>query len=234
MADKKEGPRKIHPLEPVLVAFIAAAIIEEIIRRLTIFLLGHRTLSEFLHTLWLFLQGQASFSDLIGSTNSPALIAFFFFLRILSLALSALFAWGIISAFRKYKGAMKKLKAPLHPPHEVFYGVEMPTQPAVNPKWVRIIEHVNSPNPSDWKLAILEADIMLGDMLDRMSYHGATIGDKLKSIEPSDFPLLQEAWEAHKIRNSIAHEGSDYTVTKPEAERVIKLFRKVFEDSKYI
>ena len=71
-------------------------------------------------------------------------------------------------------------------------------------------------------------------MLDKMGYHGATMGDKLKSIEPSDFDTLQEAWEAHKIRNAIAHEGSDYTINKPEAERVVKLFQKVFEEFKYI
>ncbi len=75
---------------------------------------------------------------------------------------------------------------------------------------------------------------MLNDMLDKMGHHGATLGDKLKGIEASDFDSLQDAWEAHKVRNAVAHEGSDLALNKPEAERVIKLFKKAFDEFKYI
>ncbi len=233
MADD-EAPKKTHPAEPVIVLFFIAALLGELLLQFNRFLGSHRRLSDFLYTLWLFIKGEASFAELIGSTNSPALAATIFALRVAYFGVSAILVWFIISTYKKYSAAHEKLLAPTKPPKEIFYGVEVPEEKFVNPKWLRVIDHVNSPNPSDWKLAILEADIMLGEALDKMGYHGATIGDKLKSIEPSDFPHLQEAWEAHKVRNSIAHEGSDYLVNKPEAERVIKLFRKVFEASKYI
>jgi len=97
-------------------------------------------------------------------------------------------------------------------------------------RWAKVIAHVNSENPGDWKLAILEADIILDEMLDKQGYHGDSIGDKMKKVEKSDFNTIENAWEAHKIRNQIAHEGSEFVITQREAKRVIDLFRSVFEE----
>ena len=103
-----------------------------------------------------------------------------------------------------------------------------------NQKWARVEKHINSANPSDWRLAILEADIMLDEMLEGMGYHSPTLGDKLKSIEKSDFTTLDKAWEAHNVRNAIAHEGADYLLNEREARRVIALFSEVFREFHYI
>jgi hypothetical protein len=35
-------------------------------------------------------------------------------------------------------------------------------------KWQNIVAHIDSPNANDWKLAIIEADIILAEMLERM------------------------------------------------------------------
>jgi hypothetical protein len=106
--------------------------------------------------------------------------------------------------------------------------------PVLNEKWQKIQAHINSTNPAEWRLAILEADIMLGDILEKMGYQGDSIGEKLKGIEESDFLTLQLAWEAHKVRNQIAHEGADFLLNDREARRVIELYQKVFEEFYYI
>jgi hypothetical protein len=56
----------------------------------------------------------------------------------------------------------------------------------------------------------------------------------MKSIEKSDFNSIDMAWEAHKIRNSIAHEGSDFLLNQREAKRVIGLYEIVFREFRYI
>ena len=58
--------------------------------------------------------------------------------------------------------------------------------------------------------------------------------EKLKRVEPSDFRTLNSAWEAHKIRNEIAHQGSGYKLTRREAEMAIQLFKQVFEEFYFI
>ncbi|HEY0907948.1 MAG TPA: hypothetical protein VGE35_01220 [Candidatus Paceibacterota bacterium] len=111
---------------------------------------------------------------------------------------------------------------------------EPANDPVLNAKWAKVQAHINSTNPGDWRLAILEADIMLDTILDKMGYQGDSIGDKLKGIEKSDFVTLDAAWEAHKVRNRIAHDGSDYPLNDREARRVIELYQKVFEEFYYI
>jgi hypothetical protein len=104
------------------------------------------------------------------------------------------------------------------------------TEKTQNTKWQRVMTHIESVNEGDWKLAILEADIMLDEMLTVMGLHGESIGDKLKAVERSDFLNIDFAWEAHKVRNKIAHNGSDFVLTQREARRVVGLYGEVFKE----
>lgn len=103
-----------------------------------------------------------------------------------------------------------------------------------NPKWDKVLEHISSSNAADWRLAILEADILLDELLDALRYRGESIGEKLKKIEASDFASLDAAWEAHKIRNQVAHEGSEFLLSEREAKRVIALYEEVFKEFRFI
>lgn len=103
-----------------------------------------------------------------------------------------------------------------------------------NPKWEKVLTHVESQNPSDWRLAVIEADILLSELLDKMNLVGDSMGDKLKSVERSDFNTLDLAWEAHKVRNRIAHDGSDFLLTQREARRIIDLYKQVFEEFSFV
>jgi hypothetical protein len=105
---------------------------------------------------------------------------------------------------------------------------------AKNPKWQRVMGHIESSNPNDWRLAIMEADVMLEELAQTIGYRGETLGDKLKSVERSDFTNIDKAWEAHRIRNRIAHEGSDFQLTEREAKRAVELYRAVFEEFRFI
>ena len=105
---------------------------------------------------------------------------------------------------------------------------------ALTKRWNRILSHIESDRESDWRLAILEADVMLSEMVTNMGYHGDSLGEKLKSIEASDFTSLQKAWEAHGVRNKIAHEGAAFVLTEREAKRVIGLYEEAFREFRYI
>lgn len=103
-----------------------------------------------------------------------------------------------------------------------------------NDRWMHIVQLLQSHNQNDWRQAIIEADIILEEMLEKMGYDGVTIGDKLKNVEPADFRTLNQAWEAHKTRNRIAHMGSEFQISHREAERVINLYQEVFDEFYYI
>lgn len=103
-----------------------------------------------------------------------------------------------------------------------------------NKKWLHVQQLINSNNPSDWRIAILEADIMLDELLIASGYVGDSVGDKLKMVEPSDMLTLDKAWEAHKVRNRLAHAGSEFDLNEREAQRVIGLYGQVFEEFQII
>ncbi|KND48671.1 MAG: hypothetical protein AB200_03010 [Parcubacteria bacterium C7867-005] len=103
-----------------------------------------------------------------------------------------------------------------------------------NPKWETVLKHINSVNVSDWKLAIIEADIMLDELLQVSGYHGDSLGEMLKSVEKSDFLTIESAWEAHKIRNQITHQGADFNLSEREAKRIVALYESVFREFRII
>lgn len=134
---------------------------------------------------------------------------------------------------RKYVMMRKKIISKILPAGGESDGVE-DSKKMENPKWLLVEKHINSENPSDWKLAILEADIMLSELLESLALPGESIGEKLKAVEQSDFSSIEQAWEAHKIRNAIAHEGSDFVITERETKRIINLYKKVFDEFQVI
>jgi len=103
-----------------------------------------------------------------------------------------------------------------------------------NKKWLKIEEKMSSQNEQDWRIAIVDADIILEEMLGHMGYVGEGIAEKLKQVEQADFKTIQNAWEGHKLRNRIAHEGSNFHLSRTEAERAIENFKKVFEEFYFI
>jgi hypothetical protein len=113
-------------------------------------------------------------------------------------------------------------------------GTEPETARKKNDKWERVLALGFSPNSSDWRLAIIEAETILEEMLVVLNYPGQSVADRLKAVDPADFKTLQQAWDAHLIRNRIAHDGSDFKLDHDEARRVLGLYERVFKEFDYI
>jgi len=129
----------------------------------------------------------------------------------------------------KKEGEKKKDASPIaQTADNAADGVPVPSQRR-NEIWESIRAKILSDSPSDWRLAIIEADIYLDKALDQNGYYGTTTSDKLKQATEK-LPSVQLAWEAHKVRNRIAHEGAAYTLTMPEARRVLSYFEITFRD----
>jgi len=104
----------------------------------------------------------------------------------------------------------------------------------VNPRWRHIESLIGGASPSEWREAIVEADIMLDDLLSQKGYVGEGVGEKLKSITSADLGTLNDAWEAHKVRNQIAHEGSAFKLSETLAHRTVARYAAVFREFRAI
>ena len=199
----------------------------EIVFILLAFFIAAAVLNKILVIISQFLSGDVPSDSLLGK-----ILLFFsplFFL--LNVLIFLLCVAGIVAIVYLYQELVKLRTIE----RKLLYPEIISTDsPAVNSHWERILNHVDSMNENDWRLAILEADIMLGGLLDTLSLPGDTIGDKLKAVEKSDFTTVDNAWDAHKIRNEIAHSGLSFNLNQREAKRVIDLYRTVFEEFKII
>lgn len=139
-------------------------------------------------------------------------------------------AWAIYAYMKLQEVIGEEEKIFGKVPDDSFMEGDAVPKEKVNEKWLRIEEHANSNNEADWRLAIIEADILLEDTLRAAGYHGDGVGEILKTIEKSDMLTLDAAWDGHKVRNRIAHSGGDFNLDEREAKRVVKLFESVFRE----
>jgi hypothetical protein len=166
-------------------------------------LLGGNGLLSFLDTIW-------------------TIFAFLAF--IVSGLMVALYAYASTKRWQYYALSDKELRQEEALYDEMYRGIKSSN------RLDDVLTHITSQNPNDWKLAIIEADIILDDSLKQMGYIGGSLGERLKSISTTQLSTLNEAWEAHKVRNRIAHEGADFVLTRRIAEDTINRYRRVFNE----
>lgn len=111
--------------------------------------------------------------------------------------------------------------------------VEKPTEKEFHnhPKFAVIQGYMSSASEALWRIGIMEADNLLAEVLREKGYAGEGLGEMLKN---ASFKTIDLAWDAHKIRNRIAHEGSNFELTEREAKRAFMLYESVLRELKAI
>ncbi|MEK7636634.1 MAG: hypothetical protein AAB362_03025 [Patescibacteria group bacterium] len=99
--------------------------------------------------------------------------------------------------------------------------------------WSDIVGKANSDNPSDWLSAVIQADAVFDDILKRMGIHGETMGERLQKLDQSKLSSLQSIWDAHKLRNRIAHTPSTM-LRKDELLDAIEKYKKGLREFGYL
>lgn len=164
---------------------------------------------------------------------SQELVSFWGNFKIVSTLVSLLLLTGIVYAFIRLRQVRQADREAFHRRARATIAKEV-TGARRDERWERVLLHASSESENDWRHAIIEADTILDDIIKRAGYPGETLGERLRGIDKGDFPSIDEAWEAHKVRNRIAHDGAQYRLTKRETLRVIELYRKVFEAFSYL
>lgn len=164
-----------------------------------------------------------------GSGIYEAIAAFISFVKIVATVISMIALVVIIYSFVRISELTKAESAKLG--LALSWEAERSQK---NERWERVEQYMTSLNPSDWKIAILEADNILDEIVERMGYKGTTLGERMKNIVASDFPYLEEVWGAHKLRNALAHKGTNLDLTRSEAEQAINIYHRVFKELGYL
>jgi hypothetical protein len=99
-----------------------------------------------------------------------------------------------------------------------------------NYRWHYILTLIEGVQESDWRVAILEADSLMEEVLKEKGFSGETLNELLTSARESGFSHIQDAWDAHIFRNSIAHNGINVEMTQSKGRQIIKKYQNFFEE----
>lgn len=95
-------------------------------------------------------------------------------------------------------------------------------------RWMDIERQLNKTQPSSFQLCVLNADKLLDSALRDKGFKGQTMGERMKNAAQS-FSNRNDIWNAHKLRNRIAHEA-DVHVTYDFAKTSLNAFRQGLKD----
>jgi len=95
--------------------------------------------------------------------------------------------------------------------------------------WKKIIKRLETGSEDEAKLAVIEADDLLNETLNKIGYkQEETLGEKLDKITVETIPNLEEVWEAHKTRNNIVHDP-DYRLSLEEVKKILEVYEKAIK-----
>lgn len=95
-------------------------------------------------------------------------------------------------------------------------------------KWLAIEQSVARDNEASCHMAILNADKLVDQALIDKGFKGQTMGERLKSAKAA-LPHRDNIWQAHKLRNRIAHEP-DIKVSYDLTRRALAQFKQTLKD----
>ena len=122
------------------------------------------------------------------------------------------------------KGLSSDLKTAL-------YGTERPlaSKNTLIKRFEAILARLNTDNPSQYKVALLEADAFADEILDGIGYKGATMTEKLEAVKGGQLQTKDILMAAHEVRNQIVHDAK-FVLSREEAERHLEEYRKFFDE----
>lgn len=117
---------------------------------------------------------------------------------------------------------------------EAIVGMNVPRELTTKKKkmkarWEKVRKRLGSENKSEYKVAIIEADNIIDDLIKTMAYPGESMGERLDGIPEGQIESLEGIKEAHKIRNQIIHE-ENFQVSREYAKEVFSKYEAFLEE----
>lgn len=96
-------------------------------------------------------------------------------------------------------------------------------------KWEEIEQHFKGGTEPELKLAVVEANSLLDNVLRIMTYKGKDLGERLEKLNTDILENLDEVKKYHKMYSDIVHDPT-YRLDYKEAERALKTYRRALVD----
>ncbi len=150
---------------------------------------------------------------------------FLFYLKIAFIIIGALFSLAIVFLLSKNTWFKRRF---LEDWTEFFiyrpFGVKKTFK-----QWAKVLKRLDTGKEADYKLALIEADSLLNDILKKIGYKGKTMAEMLEQLDSKTLPNIEQIWKTHKIRNNVVHDP-DYKLSLEDARKALGIYEKTFRD----
>ncbi len=99
----------------------------------------------------------------------------------------------------------------------------------IDKNWMKILQRLESELETEYKLSVIEADLLLNDVMKRLGYEGKNLSEKLERVKPEVFKELQLLKEADQIYQNLVYDTS-YHLTQSDAKRIIAEFERALTE----
>src|SRR3989344_1360443 len=162
-------------------------------------------------------------NELINSITDPQLQARLFSLKVAFIVTGSIFLAFVVWALIRTSWKNFKLLFDL----TEFFSFRAYGYSRITRQWEHIVKRLQTPNEAEYKLALMEADDILGNILKRIGFMQPTVEERLKNVTSAIIPNLEELMKAHEARNNIVHDP-DYRFSLEQARKTLGVYEEAF------
>lgn len=100
-------------------------------------------------------------------------------------------------------------------------------------EWKKIIDLIETDDPHNYRIAIIQADDLLSEVLSQLGYKGDTIEQQLEKTGEYLISNKEDVIKAHKIREDLIYDPA-FQITKDKAKEIISIYETALRDLEYI
>jgi len=99
----------------------------------------------------------------------------------------------------------------------------------IEKKWKKIKERLEKRQEAEYKIAVIEADELLDELLRKMGFTEGSLEERLEKKFFPTFPFLEELKEARKVKEDLLHDP-DLHLPRERAHRVLEAYEHFFKE----
>lgn len=121
---------------------------------------------------------------------------------------------------------------------ETLFGINIPkemikakSKNRLKLQWQKIKSKLDGGKESDYEVAVVSASNLVDDLLKKMGYGGADMGERLENINPGQIENLEDLKRAYAVKSRILQE-KEFKLNKEDAAEVLEVyeeFLRIFE-----
>ncbi len=102
-------------------------------------------------------------------------------------------------------------------------------QKKIEKRWKDILKRLERPQESEQKLAAIEAESVLDEVLTKLGLTGISFGERIEQMKKDQLPSLDEVLKAHEMRNNIVHDP-DFKLSYEQAKSIVETYEKALKE----